>query len=150
MEERPISRKSLDQTRSHAGKDAEMESAGIYEALDSEKKEIRVLRLRSREHNRHSQVDEQRIFGVLEKTSLEDAIEYMALSYTWENGASSQAISVSGTERLVSANLVDALRQLRNESDDVILWADPLCINQNDHLEKASQIQIMAKIYKKA
>jgi Heterokaryon incompatibility protein (HET) len=127
-----------------------MDSSNIYEALDSKTKEIRILTLRSCQHNRNSQLDEQKIVCVLENTSLEGAVEYMALSYAWENGSRAQAISISGTERLVSANLVDALRQLRNESDDVVLWADQLCINQNDPAEKASQIQIMGSIYKNA
>jgi Heterokaryon incompatibility protein (HET) len=42
------------------------------------------------------------------------------------------------------------LRQLRNEFDDLVLWADQLCINQDDYAEKASQIQKMGSIYKKA
>jgi hypothetical protein len=45
---------------------------------------------------------------------------------------------------------VDALRQLRKESDDIVLWADQLCINQDDCAEKASQIQKMGSIYERA
>lgn len=45
---------------------------------------------------------------------------------------------------------MDALRQLRKESDDIVLWADQLCINQDDYAEKASQIQEMRSIYKSA
>jgi hypothetical protein len=45
---------------------------------------------------------------------------------------------------------MDALRQLRSDSDDIVLWADQLCINQDDYAEKASQIQKMGSIYKRA
>ena len=45
---------------------------------------------------------------------------------------------------------MDALRQLRKESDDLVLWADQLCINQDDYAEKAEQIQKMKSIYERA
>jgi hypothetical protein len=122
------SQKSPHPTRCHARNHAEIDCCNIYKALDSTKSEIRILRLRSRQHNRDSRADERKIVCVLENMSLEDAVEYTALSYAWENGFDSQEISISGHERLVSANLVAALRQLRNESDDVVLWADQLCI----------------------
>lgn len=45
---------------------------------------------------------------------------------------------------------MNALRQLRKDSDDIVLWADQLCINQDDNAEKASQIQKMGNIYQRA
>jgi hypothetical protein len=125
-------------------------SSDIYKPLDSNQNEIRVLRLKSCQYNRDNKQDEQRIICFLEHRSLEDALEYMALSYTWENGFNRQEISLSGNKRSVSANLVDALRQLRQEFGDLVLWADQLCINQDDYAEKASQIQKMRSIYERA
>jgi hypothetical protein len=127
-----------------------MEPCNTYEALDSTKNEIRILRLKSRQHNCNNKLDEQNIVCVLERKTLDDAGEYLALSYVWENGFDPQEIIVSGYRRLASANLVDALRQLRRESEDVVLWADQLSINQQDYVEKASQIQKMRHIYKNA
>ena len=126
------------------------ESSNIYKPLDPNRNEIRVLRLKPRQYNHDIQQDEQRIICFLEHMILDDAVEYMALSYVWENGFNPQEIFLSGNERSISANLVDALRQLRSDSDDIILWADQLCINQDDYAEKASQIQKMGSIYKRA
>jgi hypothetical protein len=128
----------------------ENESGNIYKPLDSSRNEIRILRLKPRQYNRDNRQDEQRIICFLEHMILEDAVEYMALSYVWENGLNRQEIFLSGNERSISANLGDALRQLRNEFDDLVLWADQLCINQEDYAEKASQIQKMGSIYKRA
>ena len=109
------------------------ESSDIYKPLDPNGNEIRVLRLKPRQYNRDNKQDEQRITCFLEHMSLGDPAEYMALSYVWENGFNRQEIFLSGNERSISANLVDTLRQLRKESDDIVLWADQLCINQGDY-----------------
>ncbi|KAJ4250157.1 hypothetical protein NW762_011970 [Fusarium torreyae] len=47
----------------------------------------------------------------------------------------------------IGRNLADALRHLRQESGSRIIWADALCINQNDPEERASQILRMGDIY---
>jgi len=128
----------------------EKEPVDNYKPLDSKKNEIRLLRLKPCQYNRDNKQDEQRIICFLEHRSLEDKIEYIALSYAWENGLERQEISVSGNECSVSANLVDALRQLRQDFDELVIWTDQLCINQDDSAEKASQIQKMRSIYEGA
>ena len=53
----------------------------------------------------------------------------------------------------VRPNLEDVLRQFRNtgdDQDDVILWIDALCINQEDEKEKSKQVAKMAEIYSNA
>jgi len=149
---KPISPKNAHPTETLNTRDSAMtnESSDIYKPLEPNRNEIRVLRLKPRQYNHDIQQDEQRIICFLEHMILDDAVEYMALSYVWENGFNPQEIFLSGNERSISANLVDALRQLRSDSDDIILWADQLCINQDDYAEKASQIQKMGSIYKRA
>jgi hypothetical protein len=124
----------------------------MYQPLDPNKNEIRVLRLKSRQYNRDEARDQKELICFLESKSLEDPLKYVALSYTWENGYASvpQEISLASNQRSVSSNLADALRQLRREFEDVIVWADQLCINQDDLAEKASQILKMKSIFAKA
>jgi Heterokaryon incompatibility protein (HET) len=56
-------------------------------------------------------------------------------------------VQVSGQEMLVTQNLKDALRNIRKPKDLVILWADAICINQQDEKEKEVQVQMMRDIY---
>jgi hypothetical protein len=51
---------------------------------------------------------------------------------------------------LITENLYDALRNLRTADTVVPIWIDQLSINQNDMTERASQVQLMGKIYASA
>ncbi|EEU42694.1 uncharacterized protein NECHADRAFT_84187 [Fusarium vanettenii 77-13-4] len=50
----------------------------------------------------------------------------------------------------IKPNLHSALRYLRGENQDRILWADAICINQLDAVEKGDQIGQMRYIYENA
>jgi hypothetical protein len=56
----------------------------------------------------------------------------------------------TGGELLITANLHAAIWQIRQSGEYHILWADAICINQGDILERNQQIQIMIDIYKAA
>jgi hypothetical protein len=60
------------------------ESSDIYKPLDPNRNEIRVLRLKPRQYNRDNKQDKQRIICFLQHMIIDDAVEYMALSYVWE------------------------------------------------------------------
>ena len=47
-------------------------------------------------------------------------------------------------------NLESALRHLRHESEELVIWVDALCINQKDLAEKNSQVQKMASVFRQA
>ncbi len=47
-------------------------------------------------------------------------------------------------------NLADVLRRLRHQTKSRILWTDAVCINQQDHHEKAHQVGFMFQIYSHA
>jgi hypothetical protein len=89
----------------------------------------------------------------LTKVSLNDNPRYLALSYTW--GAKIfKKIVISSVDRQrkdtveVTANLEEALRYLRQESNPVCIWIDALCINQGpDAPEKTEQVGLMQHIY---
>jgi len=59
-------------------------------------------------------------------------------------------VEVSGREILVTQNLKNALRYIRKKEAPVCMWADAICINQQDEEEKGVQVQMMRDIYKKA
>lgn len=92
---------------------------------------------------------------------------YDAMSYTWGDQSNKDYIELRhpqlvGHQRscicekkssgllAVGRNLASALRQLRHETNNRILWADSICINQQDLDERAAQVQRMCDIYKYA
>jgi hypothetical protein len=75
--------------------------------------------------------------------------EFEAISYTWGNPASKQLVLCESKTIGVAYNLWSALRRLRHETEDRVLWIDALCINQNDVVKRSSQVRLMSRIYKK-
>lgn len=79
-------------------------------------------------------------------------MSYKALSYTWgglEN-AGFMRLYVDGFDIEVKDSLLTALRYIRHESEDLFLWVDALCINQNDDYEKGYQVNQMGLVYETA
>jgi hypothetical protein len=50
----------------------------------------------------------------------------------------------------ITESLATALGNLQSKDQDLVLWADAICINQNDPIEKTSQVQLMRDIYRTA
>ncbi|KAG6978031.1 Heterokaryon incompatibility protein 6, OR allele [Fusarium oxysporum f. sp. conglutinans] len=50
----------------------------------------------------------------------------------------------------IGRNLASALRKIRHQDNSHILWADSICINQQDFDERAAQVLRMRDIYKHA
>jgi len=82
--------------------------------------------------------------------SLEYVRDYAALSYTWGSKSRPCEIMINGSIMTVTKNAYLALRDLRYQEKDRILWIDALCINQNDDKERGEQVQQMGSIYSKA
>jgi hypothetical protein len=81
--------------------------------------------------------------------------DYEAISYTWGTNTLSQTLGVDvvegiSTRLLITANLSDALRRLRSSDTLRALWADAVCINQDDDDEKSRHIPLMTDIYRGA
>jgi hypothetical protein len=74
---------------------------------------------------------------------------YTALSYVWGDPNDIRTIFVDRTPVQVTKSLESALRHLREQEPGRVLclWADALCINQTDILEKNRQVQQMGAIY---
>ncbi|KAK5203123.1 hypothetical protein LTR96_011045 [Exophiala xenobiotica] len=76
--------------------------------------------------------------------------QYQALSYTWGDESVKKTIFVDGKELEVGINLWEALRFLSPPDVACYLWADAICINQNDLAERTRQLRIMPHIYARA
>ncbi|ROV98077.1 hypothetical protein VMCG_07014 [Cytospora schulzeri] len=74
---------------------------------------------------------------------------YTALSYTWGNQNRTKAIFRREEEVPVTPNLFNALQHLRSPSHPLTIWADAVCINQEDDAERSSQVAMMDDIYRK-
>ena len=90
----------------------------------------------------------------LSKASLNDTnestLQYIALSYVWGPPTPRKSITCNGEEVTVTANLEAALIQLRDESQEKLIWIDQLCINQDDRKERKKQVSMMGRIYSMA
>lgn len=75
---------------------------------------------------------------------------YLAISYTWGGVEPSVPIQCNGGIFKVTENLNDALHRIRDRVRARLVWADAVCINQQDNDEKACQVPMMGQIFQKA
>ncbi|CZT19198.1 uncharacterized protein RCC_05044 [Ramularia collo-cygni] len=88
--------------------------------------------------------------------------DHWALSYTWGDTAATKEIRIDGHTAHISHSLHDALAAIvkahmwqnmrlnKPGSRYLLLWADQICINQDDIAEKNRQVAMMTQIYQKA
>jgi hypothetical protein len=117
----------------------------IYNPLNLSSNEIRLLTLFPGD----STAD---INCQLSQHSLEDRLDYEALSYTWGSTEESLTIYVNGFSFQITRNLDHALRHLRAPSGGGArrLWIDAISINQTDIHEREQQVQRMRTIFQSA
>ena len=75
---------------------------------------------------------------------------YEAISYTWGDCILSAALNTKTGIIKITNNLATALSAFRWKDEPRYLWADAVCINQEDVLERGSQVAIMSQIYHNA
>jgi Heterokaryon incompatibility protein (HET) len=89
--------------------------------------------------------------GTLVIIDIEDAPEFEAISYVWGEPSFSESIQIDGKYAVaITLSLASALRRFRRHDSARLLWADGICIDQNNNAEKAVQVPLMADIYKSA
>jgi hypothetical protein len=99
----------------------------------------------------------------LTQHEIKTAPGYRALSYTWgppyrkvpsgeiiELTEPNDHVICNGCPIVVTRNLHDALKNLRDNQISGLLWVDALCINQNDIAERSAQVLLMEAIYSRA
>lgn len=92
--------------------------------------------------------------------SLSAPAEYWTHSYTWnddgpsttEDGKGVYQVNINGQRFDIQKNLAAAFTCLAARAFQLkrYVWADYICINQEDEIEKSSQVQMMKDIYAKA
>ncbi|KAF4974993.1 hypothetical protein FZEAL_8177 [Fusarium zealandicum] len=114
--------------------------------------EIRLLEIYVRDSERRPPVTCR-----LRTVSLETAPPFAALSYVWGDADQRQNIVVNSQLVSVTKNLEDALRRAPILQrihpacgPTFLLWADAICIDQEDARERSAQVQLMARLYQKA
>jgi hypothetical protein len=92
--------------------------------------------------------------GKLEFVHIASSGTYEPLSYVWGEAKRCHQITIrndKGDGRLkLTDSLHGALRQIRHTDQERRLWADQICINQEDMEERSQQVQFMNMIYKNA
>ena len=122
-----------------------------YESLNSHAGEIRLLTILPRSVcGDVPDADQQRIICFLDKAYINQAPPYTSLSYTWGSPENPSFIEVNGTSFTVTQNLANLVRHLQQDTEQVTVWADAICIKQWDYEEKSIQIQHMLQIYRNA
>ncbi|KAI1128992.1 heterokaryon incompatibility protein-domain-containing protein [Nemania abortiva] len=76
--------------------------------------------------------------------------EYIALSYVWGEESVVSTISVNGATVPIRTNLAQALASIRVSDPVAYVWADAICINQQDDQEKSILVQHMGEIFANA
>ncbi|KAF2246908.1 HET-domain-containing protein [Trematosphaeria pertusa] len=106
------------------------------------------------------------LVGRLFDAKLDDDLDFEALSYVWGDPRSRTDIKLAymPTEPnadiavhrrreesfSVTTNLAHALTRLRRPDRSRIVWADAVCINQEDVKERNHQVQLMRDVYTRA
>ena len=117
----------------------EQHSAVLYRQLRAG--EFRLLLLRE---------DEQNDFTCeLRHLNIDTHLAYVALSYTWGDSRDRIFITLDSHRVLIRKNLAEALQRLFRLGHRVV-WADALCINQNDLAERGAQVSLMRNIFERA
>ena len=83
-------------------------------------------------------------------TELLEIESYEPLSYVWGNPERIHDFTCDGKTLKLTDSLYHAFRRLRLPDKDRRVWADQVCINQDDLAERGQQVKFMNGIYKYA
>lgn len=85
------------------------------------------------------------------EVSLDNAPEYIALSYHWGDPAPAcEWLYLDGKSLLLTNSVDEFLSHFARDHMNQLFWIDALCINQENIEEKQDQIAMMGDIYKRS
>lgn len=100
---------------------------------------------------RHLQIlpdsDDSNVQLKMFEASLDNNVEYTALSYARSERRGIAIIRCNGQQLLITQSLLSALFQFRSEKNSMLFWIDAVCINQTDDVEKTYQVKLKREIY---
>jgi hypothetical protein len=116
------------------------------EKLRHDRNEIRIIRLLPGDL-------EEKVECTLEVVSLDDKPLFKAVSYVWGQelwgiSARTKEIRINWVSYGVAPSLESVLRRARDPVQVITLWADAICINQDDVDERNQQVLLMSAIYR--
>lgn len=76
--------------------------------------------------------------------------EYDAISYTWGDSRLNKHITCNGRPLRITDSLHWSLSRVRHTHQHVVVWADAICINQDDPRERSHQVTLMGDIFSTA
>lgn len=77
-------------------------------------------------------------------------LPYDAISYTWGSCDDMSLIWADDKQLRITKSAESALRHLRGDSAERILWIDSICINQSNVAERNQQVMKMGQIFSSA
>lgn len=121
-----------------------MDEQFIYKQLDaSNTSSFRILELQPGKK-------EAPIICNLIHARLDAQPAYEAISYVWGSTERPIPIDCDGKRLYITDNLNDALVRVRLPDRPCMVWADSVCIDQDNPDEKGHQVQLMGDIYSNA
>jgi hypothetical protein len=139
-----------------------------YQYSNLQPGQIRLVYITAADVEQFVACGRQSLFVTIHHTSLENVNEATALSYCWSDPTDKKPIFANGKLLYIPSTLWRAIRwnypksgldtyALADHIDDVgppkqpaVFWADAICINQENSLEKNHQIPLMGSIYSSA
>ncbi|PMD54899.1 HET-domain-containing protein, partial [Hyaloscypha bicolor E] len=79
-----------------------------------------------------------------------DNLKYEAFSYVWGDATVTAPIKLNGQTFHATKNLEAALRILRLQNEERLIWIDAICINQSSIEERNQEVRHMDQIYQYA
>ncbi|PSR80162.1 heterokaryon incompatibility protein-domain-containing protein, partial [Coniella lustricola] len=114
----------------------------FYDSLGLKGAAIRVLNVQPGEWD-------EKLSCNLVVVDLDEDPQYEAISYVWGNPQASKrsVIQVNGMPMSITQSLYTALKRYRLAEQTRTMWADAICINQEDLQERSLQVLLMGRVY---